>query len=177
MDDPYETLGVAKTASDDEIRTAYRNLATKHHPDLNPGKKDAEEKFKAISSAYALLSDSDKRARFDRGEIDATGAEKPQERRFYRDFGDAAGREKYRAEAGFDPEDLESIFAQAFGGRTGTGGGRRFSMRGQDAQYQLTLDFLDAVNGTTRRVTLPDARTLDVRIPAGVRDGRRQAAE
>jgi DnaJ-class molecular chaperone len=96
----------------------------------------------------------------------------PPQRPFYRDFGDAAGREKYHADAGFDPEDLESVFAQAFRGRSGTGGGRRFSMRGQDARYQLTLDFLDAVNGTTRRVTLPDGRTLDVRIPAGVRDGQ-----
>ena len=96
----------------------------------------------------------------------------PPQRPFYRDFGDAAGREKYHADAGFDPEDLESVFAQAFGGRSGASGGRRFSMRGQDAQYQLTLDFLDAANGTTRRVTLPDGRTLDVRIPAGVRDGQ-----
>jgi DnaJ-class molecular chaperone len=96
----------------------------------------------------------------------------PPPRPFYRDFGDAAGREKYRADAGIDPEDLEGIFAQAFGGRAGTAGGRRFSMRGRDAQYQLTLDFLDAVNGATRRITLPDGRTLDVRIPAGVRDGQ-----
>ena len=96
----------------------------------------------------------------------------PPQRPFYRDFGDAAGREKYHADAGFDPEDLESVFAQAFRGRSGASGGRRFSMRGQDAQYQLTLDFLDAANGTTRRVTLPDGRTLDVRIPAGVRDGQ-----
>ena len=172
MKDPYEILGVQKTDSDAAIRSAYRKLAKRHHPDVNPGKPEAAERFKEISVAYDLLSDKDKRTRYDRGEIDAAGNEMPPQRPFYRDFGDAAGREKYRTDAGLDPEDLESIFAQAFGGRPGAGaaGGRRFSMRGQDAHYQLTLDFLDAVNGTTRRVTLPDGRTLDVRIPAGVRD-------
>jgi DnaJ-class molecular chaperone len=172
MRDPYEVLGVQKTDSDAAIRSAYRKLAKRYHPDVNPGKSEAAERFKEISVAYDLLGDKDKRARYDRGEIDAAGNEVPPQRPFYRDFGDTAGREKYRADAGIDPEDLEGIFAQAFGGRAGTAGGRRFSMRGRDAQYQLTLDFLDAVNGATRRITLPDGRTLDVRIPAGVRDGQ-----
>src|SRR5271169_511482 len=153
MKDPYEVLGVQKTDSEAAIRSAYRKLAKRHHPDVNPGKPEAAERFKEISAAYDILSDKEKRARYDRGEIDGAGNEVPPQRPFYRDFGDAAGREKYHADAGFDPEDLESVFAQAFRGRSGTGGGRRFSMRGQDAQYQLTLDFLDAVNGTTRRVT------------------------
>jgi DnaJ-class molecular chaperone len=171
--DPYQTLGVQKTDSESAIRSAYRKLAKIHHPDVNPGKPEAAEQFKEISAAYDILSDSDKRARYDRGEIDAAGNEVPPQRPFYRDYGDAAGREKYRSQAGFNDEDLESIFAQAFGARTGgSRGGQRFSMRGQDAHYQLTIDFLDAVNGTTRRVTLPDGRTLDVRIPAGVRDGQ-----
>jgi DnaJ-class molecular chaperone len=170
--DPYETLGVQKTDSEAAIRSAYRKLAKRHHPDVNPGKPEAADRFKEISAAYGILSDQDKRARYDRGEIDAAGNEVPQHRPFYREYGDAAGREKYRAQAGFGEEDLESIFAQAFGGRAAGGGGRRFSMRGQDAHYQLTIDFLDAVNGTTRRVTLPDGRTLDVRIPAGVHDGQ-----
>jgi DnaJ-class molecular chaperone len=174
MRDPYEILGVQKTDSDAAIRSAYRKLAKRYHPDVNPGKPEAAERFKEISAAYDILSDKEKRARYDRGEIDAAGNEVPPQRPFYRDFGDAAGRTKYRADAGLDPEDLESIFAQAFGGRAdaGAGAGRRFSMRGRDEHYQLTLDFLDAVNGTTRRVTMPDSRTLDVRIPAGVRDGQ-----
>jgi DnaJ-class molecular chaperone len=172
MRDPYEVLGVQKTDSDAAIRAAYRKLAKRHHPDVNPGKPEAAERFKEISTAYDLLGDKEKRARFDRGEIDAEGHEVPPQRPFYHDFGDTAGRQKYRADAGFDPEDLESIFAQAFGGRARTGGGRRFSMRGQDARYELTLDFLDAVNGASRRITLPEGRTLDVRIPAGVRDGQ-----
>ena len=171
--DPYQILGVQKTDSDAAIRSAYRKLAKRHHPDVNPGKADAAERFKDISAAYDILSDKDKRARYDRGEIDAAGNEVPPQRPFYRDFADAAGREKYRTQAGLDDVDLESIFAQAFGGAAGRdAGGRRFSMRGRDAQYQLTVDFLDAVNGTTRRVTLPDGRALDVRIPAGVRDGQ-----
>jgi DnaJ-class molecular chaperone len=163
---------VRKTDSDAAIRAAYRKLAKRHHPDVNPGKPEAVERFKEISAAYDILGDKDRRARYDKGEIDAAGNEVPPQRPFYRDFGDAAGREKYRADAGFDAEDLESIFSHAFGGRAGMGGGRQFSMRGQDANYQLTLDFLDAVNGTTRRVTLPDGRTLDVRIPPGVHDGQ-----
>jgi len=169
MKDPYEVLGVQKTDSEAAIRAAYRKLAKRHHPDVNPGKPEAAERFKEISAAYELLSDKDKRGRFDRGEIDAAGQEMPPQRPFYRDFGDAPGREKYHAQAGFDPEDLESILAQALGGRAG---GRHFSARGSDAHYQLTISFLDAANGTTRRVTLPDGRTLDVRIPHGVRDGQ-----
>jgi DnaJ-class molecular chaperone len=174
MKDPYEVLGVQKTDGEAAIRAAYRKLAKRFHPDLNPGKPEAAERFKEINAANDLLSDPAKRARFDRGEIDAEGNEKPPEHAFYRDFGDAAGRQKYQGN--IDPEDLESIFAHAFGGGSGgpyrgTAGGRRFSARGSDAHYTLTISFLDAANGTTRRITLPEGRTLDVRIPAGVRDG------
>src|ERR1041384_4139445 len=102
MRDPYEVLGVQKTDSEAAIRSAYRKLAKKYHPDVNPGKPEAAERFKSISAAYDLLSDPEKRGRFDRGEIDAGGQERPQPRYTYRDFGDAAGREKYRAEDAFD---------------------------------------------------------------------------
>jgi DnaJ-class molecular chaperone len=172
MDDPYEILGVKRDASADEIRSAYRKLAKLHHPDLNPGKKEAEDRFKSISAAYDLLSDKDKRARFDRGEIGASGAEKPPERSFYRDFGDAPGGDKYRAGAGFDPDDLSSIFGQAFGGRAGGFTSREFNMRGGDARYALRVSFLDAANGAKRRITLPDGNALDVAIPAGVQSGQ-----
>src|ERR1700759_707105 len=130
MKDPYEILGVQKTDSEAAIRSAYRKLAKRHHPDVNPGKPEAAERFKEISAAYDLLGDKEKRGRYDRGEIDAAGNEVPPQRAFYRAFGDAGGREKYRADSGFTPEDLESIFGQAFGARGGTAGGRRFSMRG-----------------------------------------------
>jgi DnaJ-class molecular chaperone len=168
--DPYEILGVQRSATDAAIRAAYRKLAKKHHPDVNPGKPEAAERFKEISAANEILSDAEKRARYDRGEIDAAGNEVPPQRPFYREYADAAERQKYHSQSGFDADDLESIFGQAFGGRAGGGGGRHYSARGADAHYQLTIDFLDAANGTTRRVTLPDGRTLDVRIPAGVRD-------
>lgn len=169
MEDLYDVLGVQRDAKPEAIRAAYRKLAKKHHPDLNPGKPEAAERFKTISLANEILSDPEKRGRYDRGEIDATGAEKPPERGFYREYGDAGGRTKYRTEAGFDPEDLESIFGQAFGARRR--GGQGFSARGMDAQYALTVSFLDAANGTVRRLTMPDGQTLDVTIPAGLRDG------
>jgi curved DNA-binding protein CbpA len=95
--DPYTVLGVKKDASQDEIQKAYRRLAKKLHPDLNPGNKQAEERFKEVSTAYDLLGDPAKRARFDRGEIDATGAERPQQR-FYRDFADSGS--PYASDAG-----------------------------------------------------------------------------
>ena len=175
-DDPYTTLGVQRTDDEATIRAAYRKLAKKFHPDVNPGKPEAAERFKAIASAYDLLSDADKRARFDRGEIDASGNERAPPRPSYRDFGDIGGREKYRADSGFAAEDLEDILAQAFSGRGpfgGAGGSRRssFNMRGSDAHYALTVSFMDAAAGTTRRITLPDGRTLDVTIPAGLEDG------
>lgn len=172
MEDPYEILGVKRDASADEIRSAYRKLAKLHHPDLNPGKKEAEERFKQVSAAYDLLSDKEKRARFDRGEIDASGAERAPERQFYRDFGDAPGGGKYRSSASFDPDDLASIFGEAFGRRAGFTESRNFNARGADAHYTLSVAFLDAANGAKRRLTLPDGNTLDVNIPAGVQSGQ-----
>lgn len=170
--DPYEILGVKRDASEAEIRTAYRKLAKKHHPDLNPGKPEAAERFKAINQANDILSDAEKRRRYDAGEIDAAGNEKPPERPFYRDYADGGGQGRYTAGSNIDPEELEELLAQAFGrGRASRGGGREFKMRGTDAHYSLTISFLDAANGTTRRITLPDGKTLDVRIPEGVRDG------
>src|ERR1700744_1755528 len=89
MNDPYKILGLAKTASADEIKKSYRKLAKQHHPDLNPGSAEAASKFKDISGAYDLLSDPDKRSRFDRGEIDASGQERA-DASFYRSYGGGA---------------------------------------------------------------------------------------
>ena len=164
MQDPYVTLGVQRSDDAAAIRAAYRKLAKTHHPDLNPGKPEAAERFKAISVAYDLLSDAEKRGKFDRGEIDAEGHEIHRAPPNYRDFAD--GHRRYSGN--IDPEDLDSIFAQAFGAG---GRGRGLNARGQDAHYTLTVSFLDAANGTTRRIGMPDGKTLDVRIPAGVLDG------
>ena len=169
MDDPYETLGVKRDAKADEIKSAYRKLAKLHHPDLNPGKKESEDRFKAVTAAHDILSDADKRARFDRGEIDASGAERPPERPFYRDYGDAPGGGKYSSNEHFDPDDFASIFGQAFNRR---GGGAEFSAQGADARYALSVSLLEAALGAKRRLTLPDGQTLDVNIPAGLQQGQ-----
>ena len=169
--DPYVTLGVKKDATQDEIQKAYRRLAKKLHPDLNPGNKAAEEKFKELSAAYDLLNDPDKRARFDRGEIDASGTERPRQQ-YYRDFADQDGWSAYTSNAGFsdfgDYAGAEDILSEIFG-RGGRAGRRR---RGQDVHYHLDLSFLDAVNGGKQSIVLPDGTTLDVNIPPAVRDGQ-----
>lgn len=172
MDDPYETLGVARTASEAEIKAAFKKLARKFHPDLHPGDKAAEARFKAVSAAHDLLKDSEKRRRFDAGEIDAGGAERPQER-YYRDFADAGfagGSGAHAAGDGFaSNEDLEAFFARAFGGGARRGGAD-FKARGQDVSYTLPVSFLDAANGAVRTLTMPDGRTLNVTIPEGAED-------
>ena len=169
MRDPYEVLGVAKSASQDEIKAAYRKLAKKLHPDLNPGDTAIETKFKEASGAYELLSDKEKRARFDAGEIDASGAET--QRGFYRAYAGGDEGAKYRAQQGGPGmgEDIDDILRGMFGGGRARGG---MKMRGGDAAYSLSVDFLEAARGATKRVTLPDGATLDVRIPAGIEDGQ-----
>jgi DnaJ-class molecular chaperone len=167
---PYEVLGVGKDASEEDIRRAYRRLAKKHHPDLNPGNKQAEARFKEVNAANELLSDAAKRARFDRGEIDESGAEKPQYAHAnYRDFAEGASGARYHAAEGMEPGDLDDLFA--FFGR-GARGGADLRMRGEDHRYVLTVDFLDAVNGAKRRLNLAPEKSLDVAIPPGVRDGQ-----
>ena len=172
-EDLYSVLGVAKTASAADMTKAYRKLAKKLHPDLNPGDKAAEEKFKKIAAAYGIIGDEEKRKRYDAGEIDASGQETPQQR-YYREYAGGAEGARYRSSAGFeDIGGFSDLFGDLFGERGGArAGGRRFSMRGQDAQYRLEVDFLDAVNGTKTRITLPEGGTLDVTIPPGVTDGQ-----
>lgn len=170
-DDPYEVLGVKRDASPEAIRKAYRALARKLHPDLNPGDTAAEEKFKRVSAAYDIVGDAGKRARFDAGEIDAAGNERPppQQERYWRDFAEAEA--PHPGAGGFADIMDEDLLAQLFGqGARGRRGGVRF--RGQDIQGRLALDFLDAVNGATKRLSLPDGSTVDVTVPPGTRDGQ-----
>ncbi|MGE0005195.1 MAG: DnaJ C-terminal domain-containing protein [Parvibaculaceae bacterium] len=166
MTDPYETLGVARTASAEDIQKAYRRLAKKHHPDLNPGDKSAEETFKDVSAAYDLLGDPEKRARFDRGEIDAQGVEKPQ-RRYYRDFAERGEAGPFASDQGFADLNDADILSEIFGRR-----GANLKMRGGDVRYHLAVDFLSAVNGARPQLALPDGSEIAVTIPPGTRDGQ-----
>ena len=170
---PYEVLGVKPDASADEIRKVYRKLAKQFHPDLNPGKPEAEARFKSISAAYDLLSDPEKRARYDRGEIDETGAERPP-RGYYRGHAEGAEGWRYQPEGERDLSDLEDLFA-AFGsagrGRRGEAGAG-FRARGADRHFTLTVDFVMAATGGKQRLSLAPEEWLDVTIPAGVEDGQ-----
>jgi DnaJ-class molecular chaperone len=183
--DPYEILGVKRDASQKDIQSAFRKLAKKHHPDLNPGDKKAEDLFKEISAANEILGDEKKRGRFDRGEIDINGTERaPFHHREY--AGADMGEEVYFDEADFARHfggqkfgadqfgGFEDIFA-SFMSRRGGGASQFHSQaasKGADVHYKMEIDFLDAVNGTTTSVSLAPGAGLDVRIPAGTKDGQ-----
>ncbi len=187
-EDPYGVLGVARTATADEIRRAFRDGAKKSHPDLHPGDAAAEARFKALAAANDLLSDPDKRAAFDRGEIDGAGAPRAPDPPRYRDFADGAQGARYRASGrpaggwtgradetsghpagGWRTEDLGDIFADMFGD---AGAPPNAPRRGADEAYALSIGLPDAVRGAKRRLTLPDGRVLDVAVPAGVESGQ-----
>jgi DnaJ-class molecular chaperone len=166
-DDPYATLGVAKSASDEDIRRAFRKLAKELHPDLN--RSGTEERFKKVSSAYEILGDPAKRRAFDRGEIDARGEPR---RDGFRQYARGA---RAGAGAGFEDFGFADVFSDIFnGGRAGAGAGGRagFAVKGHDLRYSLDVDFLEAAKGTTKRVTLPGGGTLRSSVPPGVTDGQ-----
>ncbi len=184
MADPYSILGVARSASEKDIKSAYRKLAKELHPDRNQDNPKAAEKFGEVTSAYDLLSDKDKRARFDRGEIDGDGNPTGGY-----GFGGGAGagggfggggQRGFRADGfeGFGQEgiDLGDIFEGLFGGRGGIdgapGGGRsRAAPKGANVQYKLGVSLTDAATRATQRITLADGKTIDLKLPAGVEDG------
>jgi len=165
--DPYAALGVPKAATSDEIRKAYRKLAKELHPDVRPNDKPAEERFKRVTAAFNLLSDEAQRGRFDRGEIDADGNERPvfQSGAGFGGFGGGRGRASAAGADGF--EDLFSGLFSRGGGARGFG-----PQRGEDVRYRMEVEFLDAVNGGRRRVTMSDGRSLDLAIPAGLNSGQ-----
>lgn len=167
MKNPYEVLGVASTATAAEIQSAYRKLAKKLHPDLNPGDKNAEDRFKEVAAAYDLLSDADKRKRFDSGEIDASGMERPQHQ-YYRDFANADQADHYADMGGFADFMDQDAFAELL--RRSQRG--RSNRRGEDMYYRLPIDFVESIAGASKRLTLPDGSVLDVKIPAGLVDGQ-----
>ena len=198
MGDPYKILGVARTASEKDIKSAYRKLAKELHPDRNKDNPKAAEKFSDATKAYDLLSDKDKRAQFDRGEIDADGnplnpfAGMGGGRGFGRGgYGGGPGRQPpgggFRDPefGGFSPDDMDlgDLFEGLFGGgrarqSAGAGGRRGFAQRpqpkprrGADIQYRLAVPFVDAAAGRDQRITLADGKAINLKLPGGVEDG------
>ena len=183
-------LGVVPSASDADIRAAFRKLAKQYHPDRNRDDKKAEEKFKEISAAFDIIGDADRRRKYDRGEIDENGRERAHAG--YRQWAGPGGQ-GYGAQGGSgaggpysasgysggfankgDFDDLGDIFADLFGrGRAGAQGFEQAgALRGRDLKYRIEVDFLDAARGAKKRVTMADGRALDIAIPAGVDNGR-----
>lgn len=197
MRDPYQVLGVTRAASGDDIKHAYRRLAKKYHPDLNPGRPEIEQRFKEISAAYTLLSDPQRRARYDRGEIDAGGTERPGGGAGY-PGGAGAARPRPRPRRRTDDDlgggfgSADDFLADLFGNRrrasagggagaSGTGGngpggsaggeaGAGTRSRGGDIAYSVAVSFAEAALGAKRRIDLSNGKTLEVAIPAGVKD-------
>lgn len=168
MRDPYEVLGVAKGADIKEVRKVYRKLARQYHPDLHPGDKEAESRFKEIAAAYDFLSDPELKAKYDRGEIDASGAPR-MERRFYRDFAERAGAERYAdPTAAFRAFEDIDILSELFRGMRR----EQRKLRGADLSERIEIDFLDAVNGAERELVLPTGKRVKVRIPPAAVDGQ-----
>lgn len=173
--DPYKELGVSRGASADEIKKAFRKLAKELHPDKNPGNREADERFKRVTAAFDLLGDAEKRAKFDRGEIDADGREQ------FRGFGGGSrggpGANPFgqggAQRGGFENIDLDELFGGMFGGGARPGGPRGgFSARGADVKATLEISLEDSISGATRRIQFSDGRTLDVTIPKGAADGQ-----
>jgi DnaJ-class molecular chaperone len=168
--DPYQELGVSRSASADEIRRAFRKLAKQFHPDANPGDKAAEERFKRVSAAFDLLGDVDKRKKYDAGEIDADGHETM---RGFGGGGPSGQGGGFRASE-FENIDLSDILGEMFGGRGGRAGGGfgGFSQRGSDVRARLEIDLEESIAGGKRRISFTDGRTLEVTIPKGATDGQ-----
>ena len=164
--DPYAVLGVSRTASAEEIKSAYRRKAKALHPDLHPNDPAKAEAFKRASAAFDVLGDETKRGRFDRGEIDADGNE-----RMRNPFG-GAGPSAGQGTGGFQGDPFEDLLSGLFGGRGGRRGPGPGPMRGRDIRYRVDVEFADAVTGASRRFTMSDGRSFDVQIPAGIETGQ-----
>ncbi|KQZ72663.1 molecular chaperone DnaJ [Sphingopyxis sp. Root214] len=182
MADPYSTLGVAKSASEAEIKSAYRKLAKELHPDKNKDNPKASEKFSDVTKAYDILSDKTKRAQFDRGEIDGEG--NPAMPFGYGGGGGFRGDQR-TGPGGFsgfgnESSDFGDIFEGLFGGRGSSSGGGPFGgfggrgaapPKGANVAYRLSVSFIDAATQAPQRIALADGATIDLKLPAGVETG------
>jgi DnaJ-class molecular chaperone len=172
--DPYKELGVARSASEPEIRRAFHKLAKQLHPDKNPGNKVAEERFKRVSAAFDFLSDAEKRKRFDAGEIDADGRETMRGFQGGGPFGQGGGFQQ--GAGGFEGVDISDLFSEVFG-RGGGGPGRGGfppppPAKGQDLRVKADVDLEEAILGGRRRIAFSDGRTIEVTIPKGAVEGQ-----
>lgn len=159
MKEYYNTLGVSETASKAEIKKAYRNLARKLHPDLNPNNKEAEAKFKKVSEAHEVLSDADKRAKYDAGTLNNQ----------HDPFSQGQGQYYYQSQ-GANEARYQDIFEQMFRGQ---GGRRNTKMKGEDFLYKLDIEFADSILGAEKEITMPQGKRLSVKIPAGIRTAQK----
>jgi len=175
MRDPYDVLGVKRNATEGEIKKAFRSLAKKFHPDTHGNDPAKSKRFQEINAAYEVVGDKEKRARFDRGEIDAEGHARGFDPRA-QGFGGFQGGQQEGFPGGFDFRSgggqfrAEDIFADILGGFGGGGGARRRATRGEDLQMETAVSLEEAASGATRRVVLTDGKQIEVKIPAGVKD-------
>ncbi len=190
MADPYTTLGVPRSASEKDIKSAYRKLAKELHPDKNKDNPKATERFSEVTAAYDLLSDKDKRAKFDRGEIDADGNPAGFGGFGGGGFGGGRGNQGgFRHDGGFEGNygggaegiDIGDIFEGLFGGRGGMGAGGPGGMggarrgpppKGANVSYRLQVSFVDAATRANQRITLSDGKTIDLKLPAGLENSQ-----
>lgn len=168
-EDLYSILGVAKQASQDDIKRSYRQLAKELHPDLNPNDDAVAERFKRVSAAHTILSDPKKRAQYDLGQIDEQG-----EASYggYNPFGRGGGQRYQQHGGSFDNDVFQDLFAEMFGQQGRGGGGYAQASRGDDVSYKLKIDLAEAARGAKRRVVMGDGQTLDLSIPAGIEEGQ-----
>jgi len=180
MSDLYDILGLTRDASQDDVKKTYRTLAKKYHPDANKDDPKIVDRFKEVSAAYSILGNEQQRKRYDRGEIDEAGAEK---RAYSNPFGFGGGGNRRRTSTSFDDFDLDEaqdIFTEFFRSSSRRKGPSRGDSpfeqsgrkRGLDLSYKITIGFDESINGSTRRLTLNDGRNVDIKIPAGIKDGQ-----